>query len=197
MSPDGILAVGAIGHRHLADLEKVLGGVERAIRHIRRSFPGSKIRVLSSLAEGADRLLVKRLLRIGSTTLWVPLPLPIQDYMLDFKTSASRQEFSALLGKAEQVIQLPPASRRDQAYLSAGQYILDTCECLVAIWDGLPPQGTAGTGALVSLARQRLLPLAWIHAGNRHFGTGQALSLGSEQGLVTYENFPPPGRVRS
>ena len=47
---------------------------------------------------------------------------------------------------------------------------------------------------IVAQARERSLPLAWIHAGNRNPGTGFSTSLGPEQGKVTFEHLPPPGR---
>ncbi len=61
---------------------------------------------------------------------------------------------------------------------------------LLAVWDGQPPQGAGGTGWVVSEARRRGLPLAWVHAGNRQPGSEQPVSLGDEQGTVTFERFP-------
>jgi hypothetical protein len=67
--------------------------------------------------------------------------------------------------------------------------VLDRCEVLLAIWDGQGAQGQGSTGAIVGQARQRGLPLAWVHAGNRERGTQEPTSMGAEQGLVTLENF--------
>jgi hypothetical protein len=41
----------------------------------------------------------------------------------------------------------------------------------------------------VNIARQRRLALAWVHCGNRPAGACQALSLGEEQGKVSFEGF--------
>jgi len=35
-----------------------------------------------------------------------------------------------------------------------------------------------------------LVPLAWVHAGNRKPGTNQATSLGEKQGKVSFERMP-------
>jgi hypothetical protein len=189
-----IIAVGVTGHRILADTDKITAGAEEAVKRIYRSFPQCNFRVLSSLAEGSDRILVKSLLLIPGAVLWVPLPLPEEEYLQDFEDANSKKEFRVLLGKAERVVQMPAAENREEGYLAAGKYILDNSDCLLAIWDGKHAQGMAGTGEVVSLARQRGLPLAWIHAGNRQPGTNIPTSLGPEQGKVTFEHFPSPGR---
>jgi hypothetical protein len=59
---------------------------------------------------------------------------------------------------------------------------------LIAIWDGKTAQGQGGTGAIMARARQRGLPIAWVHAGNRKPGTQEPTSLGAEQGMVTFEH---------
>ena len=187
-------AVGVTGHRFLADPERLTAGVEAALRRIEQAFPNGPLTVISALAEGADRLVARRFLARPEAHLVVPLPLPQSDYMADFESPASREEFLDLLAQAEQVVTLPPASNRDQAYAAAGRYVLDHCDVLIAIWDGKPAQGLAGTSEIVALARARRLPLAWIHAGNRLPGTNIPTSLGTEQGKVTFEHFPRRGR---
>ncbi len=189
-----IVALGITGHRYLTEMDKVMAGVDRAIQRILGAFPDSNFRVLSSLAEGADRILAKRLLLIPNASLWVPLPLPEEEYLKDFETSKSKEEFIHLLGKAERVINLPVTDKREEGYLAAGKYVLENSDVLLAVWDGKPAQGAAGTAEIVALARERGLPLAWIHAGNRNPGTNIPISLGPEQGKVTFEHLLSPGR---
>lgn len=189
-----IVALGITGHRYLAEMDKVMAGVECAVKRILKTFPDSSFRIFSSLAEGADRVLAKRLLLVPNANLWVPLPLPEEEYLKDFETSKSKEEFITLLGKAKRVINLPVMEKREEGYLAAGKYVIENSDCLLAIWDGKPAQGVAGTSEIVALARERSLPLAWIHAGNRNPGTGFSTSLGPEQGKVTFEHLPPLGR---
>ena len=73
--------------------------------------------------------------------------------------------------------------------------MLARADVLVAIWDGQGAQGLGGTGGIVAEARERGLPLAWVHAGNRRPGTAEATSLGDEQGEVTFERFPRRSRT--
>jgi hypothetical protein len=178
-----IIALGITGHRFLPDMDAIMVGVENAFQRILETFPGSDFRVLSSLAEGTDRILAKRFLLIPNTSLWVPLPLPETEYLQDFETTQSKQEFLMLLGKAEKVFTLPVTSTREDAYLAAGKYILEHCDLLMTIWDGKPGRGAAGTSAIIALARKRGLPMAWIHADDRNSGEEK----------VTFENLPGYG----
>jgi hypothetical protein len=188
------VTLGVTGHRYLAETDKITAGIEEAVGRILTTFPDSNFRVFSSLAEGADRLLAERLLLLPQARLWVTLPLPEEEYLKDFKTRRSQQEFLHLLGRAERVIQVQAAGNREEGYLAAGIYVLENSDVLIAIWDGRPAQGRAGTAEIVALRRAGSLPLIWIHAGNRKPGTNTPTSLGAEQGEVTYENFPQDGR---
>ncbi len=191
MSVSRELVVGVTGHRFLADVDRVSAGVDEALTHIQDAFPARTLNIMSSLAEGADRLVATRALARPGVTLEAVLPLPPDEYVRDFATEDSRQEFSALLEQAARIVSMPPAPSRAAAYDAAGRFILDRCEALIAVWDGKEAQGQGGTGAIVAEARRRGLPLAWIHAGNRAPGTTNATTLGKEQGRVTYEAFPP------
>lgn len=186
-----MIRIGVTGHRILAEVEKIEAGIAEALRFIEHKFPGETLAVVSSLAEGADRLVVRQVLARPQTRLIVPLPLPESDYLNDFATEKSKEEFRHLLGLAWEVIVMSPAPSREEAYEAAGRYVQQHCDVLVAIWDGQQAQGLGGTGGIVAEARRRNLPIAWVHAGNRRPGTQEPTTLGDEQGKVTYKNFPP------
>lgn len=177
------------GHRILAQPEKVAAGVDRALDAIRNAFPGRGLLVISMLAEGADRLVAARALRRAGTALHAVLPMARAEYTTDFATAASRLEFDALLRRADQIVELEPRATREAAYAAAGDYLLDRCDALLAVWDGAPALGRGGTGGIVARARERRLPLVWIHAGNRRPGTAVAATLGPEEGRLTLEGF--------
>lgn len=63
--------------------------------------------VLSPLAEGADRLVAREVLKVPGAVMEVILPLEKTDYMRDFETDESKAEFEALLSQARTVRQLP------------------------------------------------------------------------------------------
>ncbi len=184
-----MLRIGVTAHRVLAEIDKVNAGITEALRSIEEKFPGEPLTIISPLAEGADRLVAYSVLERPRARLIVPLPLPEQDYLTDFASAESKNEFLRLLGRAEEVIELPPVQTRDAGYEAVGNYVLDHCDVLIAVWDGQIAQGRGGTGYIVSRARARHLPIAWVHAGNRKPGTREPTSLGAEQGRVTYENF--------
>jgi hypothetical protein len=182
-------AVGVTGHRVLTERERIEAGIADALGQIEVAFPGQPLTVISSLAEGADRLVVHQVLARPGARLIVPLPMPVPDYLTDFEEGESKDEFLALLQRAAEVVHLSSSDSRDGAYEAAGVYVLEHCDVLLAVWDGQPAQGQGGTGDIVTIARQRGVPLAWVHAGNRKPGTAEPTSLGSEQGLVTFEHL--------
>lgn len=182
-----MIILGVTGHRVLAEREKVRAGVQRALDRIRAAFPGKPLAVLSALAEGADRLVAQEAIAGANARLIAVLPLPVDEYIADFATAASVAEFHDLLATAAEVVELAPAPTRDQAYSQAGLYILNRMDALIAVWDGKEAQGVGGTGEIVSRARARRLPLAWVMAGNRSPGTLEPTTLGSRQGEVVLE----------
>jgi len=187
-----MVAVGVTGHRFLTELDQVEAGINFALTHIEDAFVVSLSVVISSLAEGTDCLVVRSVLARSHARLIVPLPLPKADYMNDFVSPQSKREFLNLLMQADEIITLPPVAAREEAYAAAGYYMLDRCDVVLAVWDGRSAPGKGGTGEIVAEARRRGLPLAWVCAGNRISGTDMPVSLGGEQGKVTFERFPEP-----
>ena len=183
------VAVGVTGHRVLAERDKIAAGIDQALDHLERVFPNRPLLGLSALAEGADRLAAVRILTRPGARLHAPLPLPREEYLADFATDDSKQAFLDLLRRTEEVIELPAHGTRDEAYEAVGEYVLRHSDVLLAVWDGQGAQGQGGTGAIVARARERGLPIAWVHAGNRRGGPLEPTSLGEEQGRLTLENF--------
>jgi hypothetical protein len=183
------ISIGVTGHRILTEIEKIERGIVKALAHIEQSHPEQTLTVLSSLAEGTDRLVARCVLTRANARLVVPLPMPQAEYEADFTTVESKAEFLELLNHAVEIIELPPVPTREGAYEAAGRYVLDHCDVLLAVWDGQPEQGMGGTGGIVNAARKRELPLVWVHAGNRKPGTMESTTLGSEQGEVSFENL--------
>jgi hypothetical protein len=185
-----VTVIGVTGHRFLNRAETIAAGIDEALGRIKEAFPGEPMTVVSPLAEGADQLLVQRVLVHSEVRLMVPLPLSPAEYLMGFSTCEARDTFHRLLAKADEVIQLPRMPQRDEAYAAVGHYVLDRCQVLIAVWDGQPAQGRGGTAEIVALARQRGLPLAWIYATNCKPDTPQPPDCDREQGAVVFERFP-------
>lgn len=184
-----MVRVGVTGHRVLAEVDRIRAGVDEGLIRIDRFVGNHVMAVFSPLAEGADRLVVQRILIRPGSRLIVPLPLAREEYMKDFDSEEARREFLDLLDRAAEVVELPPQLSRSAAYAAAGCYVLDHCDALLAVWDGNAAQGASGTAEVVAEARRRKMPIAWVHAGNRRPGTNEPTSLDTEQGTVTFENF--------
>ena len=185
-----MVQIGVTGHRFLAEISKLQAGIDQALTRIAQAYPGETWSVVSSLAEGADQLVVQRVLRARQDArLIVPLPLPVSDYRQDFSTEQARAEFETLLARAVEVIPPPKVTLRSEGYWLAGKTMLGRSDVLVALWDGQMALGQGGTGEMVAIARQRALPIAWVHCGNRNAGTQQPINLGEEHGKVSFEGF--------
>jgi len=161
------LRVGVTGHRVLP-VDPALGEQVRcALRRARGSVPSSAatplcMAVISPLAEGADRLVAREALDDQDAVLIVPLPLPVDDYINDFAADDSKRAFKGLLARAREVVLLPKAEAREDAYQNVADYLVEQCDILIALWDGHPARGQGGTAEVVALARERRLPLLWI-----------------------------------
>ena len=150
---------------------------------IDQNFQEKEWQIFSLLAEGADRLVVHSTLEFKpSCRLIIPLPFSIPEYINDFSSQESKNEFYQLISHAYEVIEPKPVTTRNQAYLSAGIQMLDRINLLVALWDGKSVKKIGGTGNLVDLARKRSMPIAWLQCGN-------GINLGKNQGNLKFENF--------
>ena len=69
-------------------------------------------------------------------------------------------------------------------------FVLEHSDVLIAIWDGKPAQGPAGTGQIVAEARQRTIPLAWVFANRQNRDPDSPSPLEKSPGEVSFENFP-------
>jgi hypothetical protein len=144
-----VVRVGVTGHRSLADIDAVI----RAVDDVLDRVAGGPIEVRSSLAEGADRIVVERVLRRPGSRLVAILPLDVDDYVDDFGESVG--EFGELLAAAAEVEVVAPAATREAAYEAAGRAVVDGSDVLLALWDGEVSRGQGGTAEVVEYARAR------------------------------------------
>src|SRR5262245_27152373 len=149
------LVVALGGHRDLsgADVPALEARVADVLAGLKARFPNTPILLLSSLAEGADRLGARVALRLGLGLIAV-LPLPREEYERDFTTAASRTEFADLLARSQDWFVVPalPSAEREYAYARAAAYIVQRSQVAIALWDGGPPGGAAGTAVFVRFA---------------------------------------------
>lgn len=152
--------VGFTGHRQLADPDGVARAIATVLAELKRESPGEWI-ALSSAAIGADVAFVRAALDLGLG--WEALlPLPVVDFERDF-TPEEWAEVKALLARAEHLEVAAEPGSREEAYLTGGFEVVNKCDVLLALWDGLPARGKGGTADVVAYARAMGRPLVIVN----------------------------------
>lgn len=177
--PDFILNIGITGHRKLdaaniSEYEKTIIDILECIKHLCLeinkmgkevfSLKEPTYKLITPLAEGADRIAAKAAIKCGFQ-LQAVLPLEKSQYEKDFPETDSVVEFNALLNKATSVYEINLNKiNNNKAYLEAGKVVLAHSDILIAIWDGVENGGIGGTSDIVSRAVSMNLPVVLINS---------------------------------
>ncbi|MFD3699275.1 hypothetical protein ACFWUZ_24600 [Streptomyces sp. NPDC058646] len=148
--------IGVTGHRVIPG--EVLGHVEDSLRAVLGGHQGP-LEAFSSLAEGADQLFAVIALEYGADLTVV---IPSGDYEDGFEDAEALARYRGLRLRAAQEVRMDFARSTDEAYYAAGTYIADSCDRLVAVWDGRPARGHGGTAEIVAYARALGKPVTVI-----------------------------------
>lgn len=128
----------------------------------------ARLRLISPLAEGADRL-VARLALARGWELECALPFEQAEYETDFPDSVA--EFRDLLAQAQpRVLRLDgvqadaqdAAYARAHAYRAVGRTIVRHCDLVLALWDGAAARGPGGTAEVIGFAADYGPKVWWI-----------------------------------
>ncbi len=165
------LVLGVTGHRDLRaedvpQLEELLRSI---INDFRSHYPTTPLIMLTSLAEGADRLGARVGLECGVKIL-APLPMPIDIYEQDFTTETSRAEFHELLQQCERSYVVPFSEgvtrenlnetyNRNSQYGQVGGYIARYSQILIAFWNGKHLDSQGGTSNVIRYKLEGLAEL--------------------------------------
>lgn len=147
---------GITGHRRLPP-----AAADFALRHWSDILCGDRsVLGVSSLAEGADQLFAEHVLEAGGRLEVVE---PCVDYSRSFPTATARRRYEGLVRAATKIITLPYPGPGQEAYLAAGLVVVERCDHLYAVWDGLATRGLGGTGDIVryAAARKRSHTILW------------------------------------
>ncbi|HYM20664.1 MAG TPA: hypothetical protein VEW28_06635 [Candidatus Kapabacteria bacterium] len=156
------IIIGITGHRDLRaeDIPQLKRSVATIFRELQSHYPHTPLTMLSSLAEGADRIGAEVALEMG-IDLICPLPLAPEIYRQDFTSEASRVAFDRLIGSAKSWFVLPivegsgeteivgQGRPRDLQYAQVGAYHAQHSQILLALWDGKVLESIGGTGKVV------------------------------------------------
>lgn len=180
------LRVGITGHRDIsrrygdnhvaveAQLTAALRAIRAAAEEVAAADGGRGayrdepplLRMISPLAEGADRLAAEIASRLGYRLL-APLPFAQAEYEDDFDEE-SKAEFRRLLARAEAeegVIALDGGRGTptgDQSYDAVGRFVARGADIMIAVWERGRWGGMGGTGDIVAFALRSGVPVLWI-----------------------------------
>lgn len=219
------IRLGVTGHRDLpnpaemealvrqaidAEVNKLFSDAsQEALEHVRQSgVTPVAYSVLSPLAEGADRVVARAVLRYSGARLDVVLPLTVDDYLEDFATLESAAEFTQLLDQCPRPVVLrrtrirdevrdpeDQQARRGTAYERAGRYVVDHCDLLIALWDGAPSRGTGGTAEIVQYAKEQQRPVLRVWNGTWEvLHPGNGLSASGIERIDHFNRYRPTRR---
>ena len=136
---------------------------------LRERYPDRKLRLLSPLAEGADRLVANIAVELGME-FSVVMPMPRGIYHTEFSSAESVAEFDALYSRAHDVFELPiarngtidsiskPGRARDLQYAQSGVFLSAHCHILLALWDGKTSGQLGGTAQVVRFHHHDTMP---------------------------------------
>ncbi|QCZ94057.1 hypothetical protein [Salinimonas iocasae] len=190
------LRVGVAGHREHASINRnndtltrqittlyshINSQLKRCYQHEHAQTLYAKaeplLRLTSSMADGADRLLLDPSLVKQDYELTCVLPFEAHEYAKDFDLY-SQNTFFELLKKAHygtaesKVLELD--GRRDNAdiaYRDCAEVLVKNCDVLIALYDG-KDKGGYGTAWTTKLALSEKIPVIWIdieHACELYF----------------------------
>jgi hypothetical protein len=165
------LVVAVTGHRDLVpgEVPEIRQRVRDLFAELSTRAGERNLRVMSPLAEGADRLVAEEALALGFELI-VPLPMPRELYARDFQDGNSLSEFDRLAAQASELYELPLApgitldqlrvsgDARARQYAQLGVFLCAHCHILLALWDGKPSDELGGTGQIVRFHHDDIMP---------------------------------------
>jgi len=167
------LRIGITGHRDVTcDHPGLVTEIANAVEYITQLLAtdpdrvrsgGTVLTAVSSLAEGADRLVADEILKRASSRLEIVLPLPVEDYCRDFSSPASIDQFNEFRQRPDTITDIVrTAGPREKAYELAGRAVVDRSDVMIVVWDGEPARGRGGTAEIYSYAQRWQKPILLI-----------------------------------
>jgi hypothetical protein len=150
MVPTGtLMRIGISGHQNIPKkaVAFMRGGVISVVSRFGEDLAG-----VCSLAAGADQLFASIILEHGGR---LHIVIPSAEYETTFSEIEDLNRFRSLLNRADTVETLKFSKPSENAFLIAGQRVVDNSDLLLAVWDGQPAKGKGGTADIVEFARNR------------------------------------------
>ena len=146
------ITIGVTGHRDIIPTLELKVDIKNFFLQLFQKY--SRVKLLSPLADGADRLVADIFLDLQTEhkglELIVPMPFNQKRYMEDFNKE-SKEKFIEYLHLASETFEVQ--SNESCHYKNLGIYVTDKSNILLALWDGTFNQKSGGTGDIVQYAR--------------------------------------------
>jgi hypothetical protein len=159
------LKIGITGHRKLEDSLIVRQKIKEIITKILQSKKAEIFEAYTSLAIGSDSIFAEVALEMGGVVK-VVLPMPVDEYQKDFESNEIVLFNNILKHDANPQItesKIPHNDQdRNEAYYKAGKLVVDSCDVMIAVWDGEKSNGRGGTADIVKYAKETNKQLHYI-----------------------------------
>lgn len=168
--PELSLFVGVSGPRRVGEeaAPALSGQIESVLKRLETDAAGIRRVLLSSLADGFEQLFVELALKRKWEVI-AALPMPCEDYVLEFATQAQRDAFAKLRSRCSATIEIPwpavrdadPAAAREKQYREHAIFLARHSQVVVAMWDGVAQRPAAAdhTAYVVELCKTGLPPI--------------------------------------
>ena len=168
-----VRTVGITGHRKLEHTLEITNIVNEELLKLQQD--GVKYEVISPLAEGADRLVAISAINTLGAKLVVPLPFTQEEYEKDFQEKGSIEEFRNIMKNAEiKPLELCSYYKnrekplydylRASLYEEVGKFVVDNCEVLFVIWNGVEAKAKGGTADIYKYAQEQCKSIVYINS---------------------------------
>jgi hypothetical protein len=164
--------IGVVGHRDLVpeQIPEIRAAITKLLQRLREDNPDVPIRLLSSMAAGADLLVAEAAAEIGITIIAL-LPYARRLCREDLESEGDRTAFDRLCDMSDVIeLSMPqgagasdvehPGESRDRQLQRAGSIIARYSGLMIAIWDGLNTDYRAGTARAIQFRREGVTPVS-------------------------------------
>lgn len=153
------LKIGVSGKRDIFSNICVQEEIKKSIAIILKKEKTKSFIAYSAMAKGADTIFANVVTKQFNQEIKIILPFDTAEYEKDFTDSTELNEYKnwiSTVGISKVVTKDIPKTRdlRNEAYLSVGKFIVESCDYLIIIWDEQKPRGKGGTAEILGYASQ-------------------------------------------
>lgn len=150
-----MIKIGISGKRQIpsGEIENIYRDIKLSIRDILKKNNQTEFIGYTALAIGADTIFAEVVKKEFQQPLRIVLPFDLQEYKKDFM-EADLEVVERLI-KENGTYQITETTlptdnnKRNLAYYKVGKTIVDECDEMVIVWDGLKPEGQGGTAEIL------------------------------------------------